>query len=349
MNYYINYYYSMTEKMSTSEKFDKPKSPKKLPNININTSMSNMSPKCSKRRKINSYRQVNDSLNTDLMQKDNLNSVQKLNNTPIREKIYIKPIKILLNNPNFNTERKHISQCNLGDNNSQCSYKIKNYSISNNNDSLTMLNNQELKSQRNINSERKDRIKIGKLKKIFLVKKKHNEEIMNRIYGYPKNFRKKYEATKNKKNLYKLEKYQNKLINCLKNVTFTNDSVKHDLNQKLREIRHESQFIQPLPPIKIDIIYKHFTKKSDDEFFNNYNKRKVGFLHDYIYNKVQEEEKDEFEMEEDLINKLMKCKDVRKVKRNRSLDGLPLFIQKLFDPYKKTLDKLEKLYGVQLQ
>ena len=146
--------------------------------------------------------------------------------------------------------------------------------------------------------------------------------VLNQLYGITPELNEKIAKLKNEKNLC-LEDYQSKIMTTLGSYGSIGSSELMDLLQNLKELKMDSESVQPLPPINIDVIYDHvLNNKSKPKNIRSKSIKEI--LNE------KEEPKDEFEKEEMMIKKIQRgsLKKV-KIKRNGHLDVLPPYLKNL--------------------
>ena len=163
----------------------------------------------------------------------------------------------------------------------------------------------------------------------FNMKKKNNrtnklqrrQDVLNKLYGYNKNFAEKVNEIKQQKYL-NLTKYQNNILGTL-SMNMNDQYGLMDLLEKFNELKDECESVSPLPRINIQNIYEHVynTKKSKSP-------RKMP-LREFLERK--DEPRDEFEREERLIYKIKGAKSLSKKKRNKMFDNLPGYLKDIFN------------------
>ena len=206
------------------------------------------------------------------------------------------------------------------------SHKKKNKQTSfTNNDKKEIINDfdynvfdNEDKSVRNLMNQFKIKNQQKKLPKL-----ERKKLVLNQLYGITPELNQKIAKVKNDKSLC-LEDYQTKILTTLGAGGSVGNSELMDLLQNLNELKTDSESVQPLPPINLDIIYDHVLNNKAKPKYD-----KSRSIKEILSGK--EEPKDEFEKEESMIKKIQRSNLKKgKVKRNAQLDVLPSYLKNLF-------------------
>ena len=162
-----------------------------------------------------------------------------------------------------------------------------------------------------------------KRKEMKMSNKMKQRKILDKLYGVTPLYTHKYHKTQKQKNL-DLESYQNNLLNFFSTETNIDKRDFMDLLQNFDEIKENSASVNPLPKINVDNIIDHV--KNQKKGKND----KMLTLKEYL-NKNKNRKKDEFEKEQELIEKSKKFKVIPKKKRNRNLDLLPPYLREVLN------------------
>ena len=153
--------------------------------------------------------------------------------------------------------------------------------------------------------------------------KMKQRRILDKLYGVTPSYIEKYQNTQKQKQL-DLDAYQNNLLNFFSTETNIDKRDFMDLLQNFDEIKENSASVNPLPKINVDNIIDHV--KNQKKGKND----KMLTLKEYL-NKNKNRKKDEFEKEQELIEKSKKFKVIPKKKRNRNLDLLPPYLREVLN------------------
>ncbi len=141
----------------------------------------------------------------------------------------------------------------------------------------------------------------------------------NRLYNITEGSSEKLKDVKKSKKKYSLEEYQENILKSVDANSVDQGEIMK-LIQSFNDIKIESNNVNALPPINIDIIKDHVYKKKPV-------KPRKKNLRDIM---KRQEPLDEFEKEERLIKNLRSYKSVPKRRRNKNLDILPQYIRDIF-------------------
>ena len=141
----------------------------------------------------------------------------------------------------------------------------------------------------------------------------------NRLYNITEGSSEKLKDVKKSKKKYSLEEYQENILKSVDANSVDQGEIMK-LIQSFIDIKIESNNVNALPPINIDIIKDHVYKKKPV-------KPRKKNLRDIM---KRQEPLDEFEKEERLIKNLRSYKSVPKRRRNKNLDILPQYIRDIF-------------------
>lgn len=141
----------------------------------------------------------------------------------------------------------------------------------------------------------------------------------NRLYNITEGSSEKLKDVKKSKKKYSLEEYQENILKSVDANSVDQGEIMK-LIQSFNDIKIESNNVNALPPINIDIIKEHVYKKKPV-------KPRKKNLRDIM---KRQEPLDEFEKEERLIKNLRSYKSVPKRRRNKNLDILPQYIRDIF-------------------
>ena len=141
----------------------------------------------------------------------------------------------------------------------------------------------------------------------------------NRLYNITEGSSEKLKDVKKSKKKYSLEEYQENILKSVDANSVDQGEIMK-LIQSFNDIKIESNNVNALPPINIDIIKDHVYKKKPV-------KPRKKNLRDIM---KRQEPLDEFEKEERLIKNLRSYKSVSKRRRNKNLDILPQYIRDIF-------------------
>ena len=162
-----------------------------------------------------------------------------------------------------------------------------------------------------------------KKKEMKMSNKMKQRRILDKLYGVTPSYIEKYQNTQKQKQL-DLDAYQNNLLNFFSTETNIDKRDFMDLLQNFDEIKENSASVNPLPKINVDNIIdnvKNQKKGKNDKMLT---------LKEYL-NKNKNRKKDEFEKEQELIEKSKKFKVIPKKKRNRNLDLLPPYLREVLN------------------
>ena len=154
-------------------------------------------------------------------------------------------------------------------------------------------------------------------------KLQRRQEVLNKLYGFNKDFSEKLNEIKQQKNL-NLAKYQNNILYALSMNTKDQNEVV-DLSEKFTELKDECESVSPLPKINFKNIYDHVLNQNK---YKSKSTRKMPIKKFLI---KTNEPKDEFEREERLIQKIKGAKSLPKKKRNKVFDNLPECLKDIFN------------------
>ena len=129
-----------------------------------------------------------------------------------------------------------------------------------------------------------------------LPKIEKNKLALNQLYGITSETNEKIAKVKHRKKL-SLEDYQTKILTTLGSNGNIGVDELTNLLQNLKELKIDSESVQPLPPINIKIIYEHVLNNQ-----KKHNIVKSKSIREILNEK--EEPKDEFEKEERMIKKI---------------------------------------------
>jgi hypothetical protein len=150
--------------------------------------------------------------------------------------------------------------------------------------------------------------------------KLRQRKILDKLYGMTPKYLDRYQKVQRNKHL-SLEKYQDNLLSFFSSQTNIDKRDFMDLKQGFDEIRENSISVNPLPPVNFSYIYDH-VKHAE----KNPKSDKMLSLKEFL-SKNDNRVKDDWEREQDLIEKMKKIRIVPKKKRNRNLDLLPPHIR----------------------
>ena len=142
----------------------------------------------------------------------------------------------------------------------------------------------------------------------------------NRLYDITNESKERLRNAKKSKKGFSLEEYQLNILKAI-DINSIEDSEKQNLIQNFRELRKESDNIQALPPININIIRDHVVNKKKEKI----NKKSLK----EIMNNVMDD-LDDFEKEEKMIKDINGYKSQPKTRRNKNFDMLPEHIREIF-------------------
>ena len=153
-----------------------------------------------------------------------------------------------------------------------------------------------------------------------LVRKKN---AFNRLYEITNESSERLKNVKKSKKFYTLEKYQENMLKAI-DVNSIEQSQIMNLIQKLNDIKYESNKVNALPPIKINVIRDHVIRISK----KNTALKKKNFKE--IMNSSDNTTMDQFEIEEKMIKDMKSYKSQPKAKRNKNFDKLPEYFRDIF-------------------
>ena len=171
---------------------------------------------------------------------------------------------------------------------------------------------------RELMSQFKEKNRKDKIPK--LVRKKN---AFNRLYEITNESSERLKNVKKSKKFYTLEKYQENMLKAI-DVNSIEQSQIMNLMQKLNDIKYESNKVNALPPIKINVIRDHVIRTSK----NNTVLRKKNMKE--IMNSSDNTPMDQFEIEEKMIKDMKSYKSQPKAKRNKNFDKLPEYFRDIF-------------------
>ena len=186
--------------------------------------------------------------------------------------------------------------------------EIERYNVFKNEDNII----RELMSQF---KEKNTKDKIPKL-----VRKKM---AFNKLYEISNESSERLENIKKSKKFYTLEKYQENMLKAI-DVNSIEQSQIMNLMQKLNDIKYESNKVNALPPIKVNVIRDHVIRISK----KNTALKKKNFKE--IMNSSDNIPMDQFEIEEKMIKDMKGYKSHPKGKRNKNFDKLPAYFRDIF-------------------
>ena len=186
--------------------------------------------------------------------------------------------------------------------------EIERYNVFKNEDNII----RELMSQF---KEKNTKDKIPKL-----VRKKM---AFNKLYEISNESSERLENIKKSKKFYTLEKYQENMLKAI-DVNSIEQSQIMNLIQNLNDIKYESNKVNALPPIKVNVIRDHVIRTSK----NNTVLRKKNMKE--IMNSSDNTAMDQFEIEEKMIKDMKSYKSQPKAKRNKNFDKLPAYFRDIF-------------------
>ena len=156
-----------------------------------------------------------------------------------------------------------------------------------------------------------------------LPKIEKNKLALNQLYGITSETNEKIAKVKHRKKL-SLEDYQTKILTTLGSNGNIGVDELTNLLQNLKELKIDSESVQPLPPINIKIIYEHVLNNQ-----KKHNIAKSKSIREILNEK--EEPKDEFEKEERMIKKIQRGNFKKiKIKKNGHLNVLPPYLKNFF-------------------
>ena len=156
-----------------------------------------------------------------------------------------------------------------------------------------------------------------------LPKIEKNKLALNQLYGITSETNEKIAKVKHRKKL-SLEDYQTKILTTLGSNGNIGVDELTNLLQNLKELKIDSESVQPLPPINIKIIYEHVLNNQ-----KKHNIVKSKSIREILNEK--EEPKDEFEKEERMIKKIQRGNFKKiKIKKNGHLNVLPPYLKNFF-------------------
>lgn len=204
--------------------------------------------------------------------------------------------------------------------------KKRNHEINNTfNNEINIKNNRE-KDKYNVFLKEDNLIKDLMLQfeekntKDTIPKLKRKKMAFNRLYDITDKSNKKIINLKKSKNLYSLEKYQEKMVKAIHANSIEQNEIMN-LIQNLNNLRYESNKVQALPPINVKMIKAHIINNKKKE-----SRKKT--MKEIMNNNTQP--LDEFEKEEKMIRYNKTSKSLQKVKRNKNFDMLPAYIRDIF-------------------
>jgi hypothetical protein len=186
--------------------------------------------------------------------------------------------------------------------------EIERYNVFKNEDNII----RELMSQF---KEKNTKDKIPKL-----VRKKM---AFNKLYEISNESSERLENIKKSKKFYTLEKYQENMLKAI-DVNSIEQSQIMNLIQNLNDIKYESNKVNALPPIKVNVIRDHVIRISK----KNTALKKKNFKE--IMNSSDNIPMDQFEIEEKMIKDMKGYKSHPKAKRNKNFDKLPKYFRDIF-------------------
>ncbi len=141
----------------------------------------------------------------------------------------------------------------------------------------------------------------------------------NRLYDITNESKERIKNAKKTKKLYNLEDYQLNMLKALDSNSI-DESEKKNLIQSFKELRFESDNIQSLPPINVNIIKDHVLNKKKET-----KKKSIKEIMNKDIDNL-----DDFEKEEKIIKEIKSYKSQPRTKRNKNFDMLPEYIREIF-------------------
>lgn len=141
----------------------------------------------------------------------------------------------------------------------------------------------------------------------------------NRLYDITNESKERMKNAKKTKKFFNLEDYQLNMLKAIDNNSI-DESEKKNLIQSFKELRFESDNIQSLPPINVNIIKDHVLNKKKET------KKKT--IKEIMNKDI--DNLDDFEKEEKIIKDIISHKSQPRTKRNKNFDMLPEYIREIF-------------------
>lgn len=171
---------------------------------------------------------------------------------------------------------------------------------------------------RDLMSQFKEKNRKDKIPK--LIRKK---VAFNKLYEISNESSERLQNVKKSKKFYTLEKYQENMLKAI-DVNSIEQSQILNLIQNLNDIKYESNKVNALPPIKVNVIRDHVLRTSkNNTIFRKKNMKEIMNSSDSI-------PMDQFEIEEKMIKDMKGYKSQPKGKRNKNFDKLPEYFRDIF-------------------
>jgi len=171
---------------------------------------------------------------------------------------------------------------------------------------------------RELMSQFKEKNRKDKIPK--LVRKKM---AFNKLYEISNESSERLKQVKKAKKFYTLEKYQENMLKAI-DVNSIEQSQIMNLIQNLNDIKYESNKVNALPPIKVNVIRDHVIRTNKNSTILRKKNMKE------IMNSSDNIPMDQFEIEEKMIKDMKGYKSQPKAKRNKNFDKLPEYFRDIF-------------------
>ena len=141
----------------------------------------------------------------------------------------------------------------------------------------------------------------------------------NKLYEISNESSERLKNVKKAKKFYTLEKYQENMLKAI-DVNSIEQSQIMNLIQNLNDIKYESNKVNALPPIKVNVIRDHVIRTSkNNTLLRKKNMKEIMNSSDIPL--------DQFEIEERMIKDMKSYKSQPKAKRNKNFDKLPAYFR----------------------